>query len=309
MNLILCYTPLQVLIAEKIIEQHPNEAFFGVMIYSTQNKKFEYYQQRLAQKCNAFFAMHQKIDRLGLLKQLCKLKCHFTGKQFDKVFLASINDLQMQVILSTIKFNTLFSFDDGTANIVPTSVFYQEEPNTLIRKCINLLFGNRFSTKKIKAISKQHFTIYPHLANIIENTQPIQLGTSKSTLSSNDSVKSILLGQPVYLDKQKNIELAEKVIQQFNIDYYLPHPREQYKLDKVSYLETPFIFEDYISQNSNQHYRIYTYFSSAVLNVLNLENIEVIALRIETDEPAFIACYDLFQNANIKLIDIREKDE
>ena len=30
MNLILCCTPLQVLIARKIIELHPNEQFYGI---------------------------------------------------------------------------------------------------------------------------------------------------------------------------------------------------------------------------------------------------------------------------------------
>lgn len=305
MNLILCYTPLQVLIAEKIIELYPNEKFYGVMIYSTKNDKFEYYQKRLAEKCNMFFAMHQKIDRLGLLLQLFKLKKHFFKQKFDKVFIASINDLQMQIILSTIKFNKLFSFDDGTANIVPTSLYYQNDPDTFIRNLVNKLFNNQFSVSKIKNVSKAHYTIYPGFDNIVENTISISLmGDSKKEYHT-DSVKSILLGQPVYLDNQKNILLAEKVIQEFNIDYYLPHPREQYHLDNVQYLDTPFILEDYIRNNEKKYYRVHTYFSSAVLNILNFENIEVIALRIDTDNPAHLSCYDLFKKANINIIDIR----
>ena len=39
MNLILCCTPLQVLIARKIIELHPNEQFFGVMFGGVWDKK------------------------------------------------------------------------------------------------------------------------------------------------------------------------------------------------------------------------------------------------------------------------------
>lgn len=306
MNLILCYTPLQVLIAERIIALHPDEKFYGVMIYSTKNDKFEYYQKRLAKKCDMFFAMHQRIDRWGLLLQLFKLKKHFFRKKIDKVFIASINDLQMQIILSTIKFNKLFSFDDGTANIVATSLYYQNEPDTLIRNLINKLFNNKFSIKKIKGISKGHYTIYPSFNNIIENTIPISLMENSKKEYYMKPDKSILLGQPVYLDKQKNILLAEKVIQEFNIDYYLPHPREQYHLDNVKYLDTPLIFEDYIKHNNKQCYRIYTYFSSAVLNILNFENIEIVALKIDTDNPAYLACYDLFQQANINIIDIRD---
>ncbi|KYL06621.1 CMP-N-acetylneuraminate-beta-galactosamide-alpha-2, 3-sialyltransferase, partial [Mannheimia haemolytica] len=48
MNLIICCTPLQVLIAEKIIEMHPNERFYGVMLSTVKNAKFDFYQARLA---------------------------------------------------------------------------------------------------------------------------------------------------------------------------------------------------------------------------------------------------------------------
>lgn len=38
MNLIICCTPLQVLIAEKIIEMHPNERFYGVMLSTVKTR-------------------------------------------------------------------------------------------------------------------------------------------------------------------------------------------------------------------------------------------------------------------------------
>lgn len=58
-----------------------------------------------------------------------------------------------------------------------------------------------------------------------------------------------LLGQPIFeRDDEKNIALAEKVIQQFGIDLYLPHPREKYELENVEYINTNLIFEDYIFQ-------------------------------------------------------------
>ncbi|MDO5055571.1 MAG: glycosyltransferase family 52 [Pasteurella oralis] len=306
MNLIICYTPLQVLIAEKIIEQHPNEKFFGVMIYVAKNEKFEHYSQRLAQCCSQFFSLHQHTDRFNLLKEILLLKWKFSGKKFEKVFVASINDIQIQFLLSSIQFNEFYTFDDGTANIVNSSLYYLPEPDTAIRKLINNGLGNKYSVEKLKKLSQAHYTIYPNFPNIIENTIAVDLFQAKHNRIEQDNVVNILLGQPVYLDDKKNIELAEKVIKKFDIDFYLPHPREQYHLTDVEYIKTPLIFEDYIAQHfSHQKCRVYTYFSSAVLNVKS-ENIEVIGLRIETDNPSFIACYDLLNQVEIPVIDIRE---
>ncbi|MGX2968595.1 glycosyltransferase family 52 [Ursidibacter sp. B-7004-1] len=309
MNLIICYTPLQVLIAEKIIELHPNERFYGVMLCSVKNKKFDYYAERLSLKCERFFSMHQRTERFHLLRQIISLKCKFANLKFDKVFVASINDIQIQFILSSIIFNELYTFDDGTANIVKSSVYYTPEPNTFIRRFINNFFRNKYSIEKLKALSKQHYTIYPDFPNIIENTTVIDLFNTQESKGKNlvnEPITHILLGQPVYLEQDKNVKLAEKVIKSFNIDLYLAHPREQYKLDNVNYIDTPLILEDYLAQEfSHKHCRIYTYFSSAVLNIKN-PNIEIVALRIDTDEPAFIECYNLLNKVGVNIIDIRE---
>ncbi|MBV6545437.1 CMP-N-acetylneuraminate-beta-galactosamide-alpha-2, 3-sialyltransferase, partial [Ursidibacter maritimus] len=246
MNLIICYTPLQVLIAEKIIELHPNERFYGVMLCSVKNKKFDYYAERLSLKCEQFFSMHQRIERFHLLKQIISLKCKFTNVKFDKVFVASINDIQIQFILSAIKFDGIYTFDDGTANIVQSSVYYMPEPNTFIRRSINSFFRNKYSVEKLKVLSKQHYTIYPDFPNIIENTMVIDLFNAQKNQDeklANQPITHILLGQPVYLECDKNVRLAEKVIKEFNIDLYLAHPREQYKLDNVNYIDTPLILE------------------------------------------------------------------
>lgn len=312
MNLIICCTPLQVLIAEKIIEMHPNEEFFGVMFFTVKNAKFDYYQERLAKKCSQFFAMQQHIERIQLLKEIIYLKRKFGGRQFDKVFLANINELEIQFVLSAIKFNTLNTFDDGTANIVKQSIFYQAEEQGLNRKIINTLLGNKYSLEKLKTLSKAHYTLYKDFPNIIENTIYVDLMIGKNITeakSQSDDVVNILLGQPVFeREDDKNIALAEKVIERFNIQRYLPHPREKYQLKNVEYIHTNLIFEDYIFQEfSNKKCRVYTYFSSAVINILNKSpNIEVISLRVNVDNPAYLASYDLLEKLGVNIIDIRE---
>lgn len=310
MNLIICCTPLQVLIAEKIMTMHPDKPFFGVMLHTVENAKFEHYKARLKAKMNGFFSMLLHKDRKNLLKQICFLKRTFAGKTFERVFVANFTELQIQFLLSTIRFSELNTFDDGTVNIVKQSPFLNPDPNTLIRRGINLLLGNKYNSTKLRQLSQRHYTIYHGFPNIIENTVNVPLmGSVAAENELNEGkVLNILLGQPVYTDDSQNIALAEEVIQQFQIDYYLPHPRERYRIDNVQYIHTPLIFEDYISQQAvNQKYRVYTYFSSAILNIMGKSpNIEVIALRVETEQADFIACYDLFEQVGITVIDIRK---
>ncbi|QGM81064.1 glycosyltransferase family 52 [Otariodibacter oris] len=306
MNIIICYTPLHVLIAERIIELYPNEKFYGVMIYPVDNEKYQHYSEKLQAKCNQFFSLHQHTDRFNLLKEIIELKYRFYRKNFQRVFVASINDIQIQFLLSSISFQHFYTFDDGTANIVPSSVYYKDEPKTFIRRTINRVLHNKYSVEILKSLSEAHYTIYPDFPNIISNTINIDLFSSLSSSSNVESV-SILLGQPAFLENEKNIKLAESVIKKFNIQYYFPHPREQYQLSQVEYIDTPLILEDYLSQVvKNKKCKIYTYFSSAVLNVYHNENIEVTSLRIDTDEPAFIESYELLKKVGINIIDIRE---
>lgn len=308
MNLIICCTPLQVLIAEKIMAMHPEDSVFGVMLHTVENQKFEHYKQRLKAKSSDFFSMVQHTDRKSLFKEIITLKRYFTGKQFNQVFVANFTELHIQFLLSSVQFKQLNTFDDGTVNIVKNSPFLNADPNTFMRKATNLILGNKYNTQKLRALSKVHYTIYPDFPNIIENTVNVPLMENQNISVTPLEPVNILLGQPVYSDHHKNIELAQSTIQRFNIDYYLPHPREKYQLENVEYIHTPLIFEDYMIQSfSNRKCRVYTYFSSAILNIMNKSpNIEVIALRIETDEPSFISCYELFEQVGIQVIDIRE---
>lgn len=308
MNLIICCTPLQVLIAEKIIDMHPEKQFFGVMLHTVENKKFDYYKQRLQAKTDGFFSMVQHNDRWNLLKEIVQLKARFSGKQFDTVYFANFPELHIQFLLSAIEFKQLNTFDDGTVNIVKHSHFLNDDPDTLVRKFINKVLGNKYSTATLRSLSAQHYTIYPDFPNIMPNTVAVNLMDNSIAVSESSESVNILLGQPVYNDNSQNIELAQKAIKQFNIHYYLPHPREKYQVEQVKYIDTPLILEDYIAQEfSDRKCCVYTYCSSAILNIMNKSpNVEVVALRVESDDLGVQSCYDLFEQVGIQIIDMRD---
>lgn len=251
--------------------------------------------------------MLQHNDRWNLLKEILTLKKQFKGKIFDQVFVANINDLQIQFLLSAVNFAQLNTFDDGTLNIIPNGLLHQNEPFNLKRFGINALLSNRFSIQKLRELSQTHYSIYKDLPNIIEQVEYINLIPAVPAPKSAQEPVAILLGQPLFAEDERNISLANLVIKQFNIQLYLPHPREKYRLENVEYIDTPLIFEDYIFQQSQKRkYRVYTYCSSAILNVMNKnQNIEVVALEVETENAALQSCYDLFRQLNVPVIDVR----
>ncbi|WP_249961433.1 glycosyltransferase family 52, partial [Histophilus somni] len=109
-----------------------------------------------------------------------------------------------------------------------------------------------------------------------------------------------------FYDEEKNIRLIKEVIAKFKIDYYFPHPREDYYIDNVSYIKTPLIFEEFYAERSiENNIKIYTFFSSAVLNIVTKENIDrIYALKPKLTEKAYLDCYDILKDFGIKVIDI-----
>lgn len=53
------------------------------------------------------------------------------SKTYSEVYLSSIDNKYVQLIVSKLNYARLYTFDDGTANIIKSSAYYQEEKKTL----------------------------------------------------------------------------------------------------------------------------------------------------------------------------------
>lgn len=323
MNLIICCTPFQVLLAEKIIAMHPEKKFYGIMIASIKNEKYNLYTKRLLDKCedgSIFFEMSSQnklINRLLFIINCLIIKRICTKKKFDTVYFANIDSSYIHSILSSINFNTINTFDDGTINIIPHNFFFKKKyKKNHIKKFIFFLLHKNITTKFIINNSALHYTIYKDQPNIINNTIHISLSNkedNKKKIQNNNKEDeiSVLLGQPIYellsLSRKekinKNIYLVKKTIQEFNIDLYFPHPRENFKIDNIQYIHTDLIAEDYFAQLNNKKIKLYTFFSGAALSLLTMDHINVISVMptniegIENIETS----YNLFHSFGIDI--------
>ena len=108
----------------------------------------------------------------------------------------------------------------------------------------------------LKDISSLHYTIYD-MDNIIKKYQKESLCLNLIIVLVNalNGVLKICLGQRLYNDDTKNVDLFKKIIDKYNIDYYLPHPKESFVVDGVKYYDSDLIFEDIICNELNNYKR------------------------------------------------------
>lgn len=322
MNLIICCTPLQVLIAEKIIDLYPEHKFYGVLFCPVRNAKYEYYYNRLKKKCiKANLIEVKDIFRNKyylLIKMIFLWVYSFKFPKVDRVFLANIDIFYIHTFIGRFNNSEIITFDDGAINL-------NFKQNFFTRKKTEEIFGSKLlcllkllnstTLDDILRRKVKHYSIYK-LPNIMGETTYIELFDCKNNIYTASQSVSILVGQPIFQDKDNNkyadIALMKRIIEDYKIDYYLPHPRESYFIDGVNYINTPLIFEEYImksiEENPNKRYVIYTLFSSVALNLISIPQVQIVSLKPKNYSGIGDEVYNLFSHCGIRIesIEINE---
>ena len=154
-NLIICWTPLQMLIAEKIIESHPNEKFYTiVMSHSGKNEKYDYY-----------YIEPQSQNKLFVYTSLLELK--FKSLLFPPlktIYLAHISSPEVHTLVSTYPNAEIRTFDDGSSNLLKKSAFLNNanriSTGKTSRKFYEIFINSTQSVKSVRERSTEHYTIF-----------------------------------------------------------------------------------------------------------------------------------------------------
>jgi len=236
MNLFLCYTTLQLFIATRVISelQLPKDCVEVLYISKQKNKAGMNVLSEIKELAGVVNFVHMKYKYPLYFISLFRL---FSRKKYSAVYLASIDNVLMHFILSIISFNKIHTFDDGTANIFPNTIFYRINEINISERIFRSVLGVHFSMEIVKGLSNIHYTIYPGYSNIIENVTPIKIfpenslsfGVDKST----DEECNVLLGtimSDAFADGVKIDDYVDKCICILNGTsrkvIYIPHPRD-----------------------------------------------------------------------------------
>lgn len=289
-SLIMCTTPLQMLIAEKIIQLNQGEDFDLLVLALNNNQKYRYYYNRLSEICENSLYYIPKAGLTGFFDFLKELKNSNINKNYKNIYLASIDSRHFQYIISKKYSADIYTFDDGTANIISSSLFYSTSQPFNLKKIIWRLIGVKYYISDIKKRSKIHYTIYNNVSNIVSKLKFLSLipnlKLKNESLNTNKVVK-FYLGQPLLEISEKfNNAFIENKIKKLEPHFYYPHPREKvYPAINCKVIDSKLIFEDFILQylidNPDLEVEVYSFISTALLNISSLPRVSVIYIQDE----------------------------
>ncbi len=316
-SLIICATPLQVLIAERIIDLHPEEEFYAILPFPHPSEyKLKYYGDRLIHRCGGGMYLESKLfnpnlGRIDALLELLRLWASFLlliGK-YKTIYISSFEKIPFRVLLKILSRADVYTFDDGLQNL--DAVGYANNKKDFGGVLYNLF---AFQPSQIKHKVRGHYTIYdaPNMSH--SNPEKIQLFDfieNKPLNSDKIEVIRLCLGQPIFeLDgtTEDNKQVTQKLISLTRCDKYLPHPRENYLVEGVEYINTPYIAEDYILQEldkyPNRCYELVSFFTTTLINLREHPRISVKAYKPHNLPQRWEEEYIVLERLGIQIFEI-----
>lgn len=309
-NLIVCMTPLQALIAEKIVENSEVESYDLLYITYYNFEKNIYYYEKIKNKFkNANFIKLNK-NFFAFLEFVMKSFIIYKVK-YNVVYIATLHDKYCQFIAAKYKYKNLKTFDDGFGNIYPNGTFYGGEKTGLLKDIFFNKLGLGYSVEKIKKLTTEHITIYRNMKNISEKTKYISLyNKDEILLDGRGEEFSFFLGQPLYEINQKyDNDYINNLLKKINIDYYMSHPAENYLIcSSVNKIKTNLVFEDYLKDfilNKNVgNIVVYSLFSSVLFNLKDIKGIKVVSIYNDELINDFSDVYEFVKFSDIEMLKV-----
>lgn len=295
-SLFICYTPLQLTIAESIIRHCGlcTESLEVVYIAKATNRVVD----------GAISSIKKICGSVKLIKTPYSYPIHIPEiyyiinkrEEYKAVYLASIENPLVQFILSIINFDELFTFDDGTANINRGSTYYVKRKASFSEYIIQKTVRIKYDMDEIKKISSKHYTIYKDLPNIIQEVEFIPLVFDDSNdINSEKSEKrgvmgyvnecNVMLGS-VYdemTDSKKSSLMLLEACEAYMVAtglpcYYIKHPRNRlnYKFKSMEIITEPVIAEISVKNLLQKHtaVNLYGFMSTCQINLSSFAGVK-----------------------------------
>lgn len=313
--LFLCKTPLQSLIAIQVIEMLSLDSYD--VVYLTKNNTVidQNYFKKISLKSNSnnsyYIHSYKVIKGLNSIIDIFKLTRLSKGliqDSYQDIYVASFDNLFFRYILKKNPSAQLKSFDDGTANITPSSSYFnydRRKQTVLLNKLLSVP-----SAKQVRRSIQKHYTIYNDFNNIVNKdklvfTSLFQFNNTSNT-SKNKNDLTIFIGQPFheYLNA-KEIQKLQYWLSSTHIDYYIKHPREGMPVVRNALIfdTKGLIAEEAIWELSKKNKVTIVSGYSTVLFNINTPNISKVYLSLSNhqDEEERI---NLIKRTNSKIIKV-----
>lgn len=267
MYLFLCTTPLQVCIAQFLIQKHETSC----LIYISEEARFDTLndfakekQIHYASKCDKWIKW-SSLNDLDLLSSEVQSLVGIYYASFDNLFITNF----------VKKYNGVkcFSFDDGLADVYTKGIYTKESANFLKNK------------------TEKHYTFYDSEHHVISKNKLVKLDVNEifefpNQANSPTELKdklTIMLGEEICVDPELAVNFNQPYLDSLDVDIYLPHPNSRFKIDSEKVESTPLILEDYLKQKLNEYkeVEIYHFSSSSSIHLKDIERLTFIGIKIK----------------------------
>lgn len=266
-NLIIATTPLQAKIVNYIVDLYAGEKFSKVYLTPVMNERQEYYSHDF----DLVFHITDEVTYEQALNEC--------AKEYDKIFYASFDNPLILDIVARSKHKQLMSFDDGYANIYPRGMYALPLDYRQVGK-----YG--LTRDDLINSTEKHYTLYDSDFHVVDKENLVYMEDFfKLDIEpvKNGKTAKVLLGQNFSEeDESISVNFITTYAKVLNVDYYVPHPKEKFKIDNVRYLVTPLIFEDALVELFKEYefVEVYHFTSSVSLHLKNMKNVVVKGIEV-----------------------------
>lgn len=302
-SVFLVRTPLQYRIARRIVSKNNIKSYKIIILADVH---FDTYSDTLI------------IYRTNKLFEYLKIRKHLLTHDYNEVYIASISNYIFQACIKCIPLSTLYTFDDGSANLLSESAMNKKSNFKDYIKGILFNFILKLpDERRIKEIAKLHYTIFEPVesSNRLVYLDNVFNSIEDEGYKNHQCKKATILIGSCYKELSKKSENLKKLIYSTlpteNI-YYIPHPRSK----DLIFFNIPVIKSGYVAEEVIQkmllegceEILVIGCFSTTHLNLHGIPGISLIVL----DSDIISTKYRIDQKVtndfpNIKVVDLKSE--
>ncbi|WP_200241677.1 glycosyltransferase family 52 [Thiohalocapsa halophila] len=271
----ICVTPLQALIAERIISYEGIGRYIFLFTNTFYNEKIERYYQRLAAPAVTSDYLLMKRNRIANYARLAMVYKEWRHFEVERIYFGSINSAAVQFFAARFPNAKRFSFDDGTANVLEESAYFRVRRRAAWKALVHRLARGKVDQQALVASVEAHYTIYSGLRNIVDDSKLVEISLAFDDGADRPAGEPLLpsvtifLGQPLPESAAIRRESYVEVVRSVSPCMYLPHPGETTFASLWNVVHTDRIAEEFLIAEASRResVRVYSLQSSALLNV------------------------------------------
>lgn len=304
-NIFICHTPLHIIISKRIIDLENLDRYSLIYLVDNMSEKNKYYYSLFEPNDKGSLIFLKENNLFDFLRLTYQAKSMWRRALQGAIYSGNIKTFYSRFIIWFLKPKRIYSFDDGIGNIKMDGHGYKRSYfQDLNERWHSRLFFNivdrAFLYRNLVMRINRHYTIYDH-ANVYDNTLYIPIMPVYEGSDDKKEKMNILLSNALalekYMSKQEEDLFYGKIIESFNIDLVIRHPRnEDYHPPTGCKVSESLLIAEHQIFNLSKTYDLFVvspFYSSVLVNIPNsVRKVNVVSNVSKKDSPELKLFYD-----------------